>query len=243
MTSLQAFPHQGVLVVDSRSIADDLGIKHPNLLQTIDKHLSVIEDHFGRVCFETRPFETAGGIQNIRVGYLNEAQSTFVGTLSRNTDRVVLFKARLVKAFVEAKIRFQQESPPQPKLPPHIEAVEVAKAIGTIHDELSDIDPRLAQILIDRAMQTVQPLALSDGNKPKLAGAVEIAESLGFSVGKEQSSLGKAVAKSWRDAYESDPQESKRECGGAMRKLKVYPVDDPIVVATVKEFYAEREVA
>lgn len=129
-------------------------------------------------------------------------------------------------------------------LPPHKEAVEVAHSIADIHETLGDIDPRLAQILIDRAMQTVMPLPLLTGAAaPKLSGAVEMAENLGFSVGKEQSSLGRAIAKAWRDAYGSDPQETKRECGGAMRKLKVYPSDDPIVIATIKEFYSDREVA
>lgn len=131
----------------------------------------------------------------------------------------------------------------QPKLPPHQEVREVAETIVYVHENLSDIDPRLAQILIDRAMQTVQPLLPSAEPTVKLAGAVEIAEGLGFSVGKEQSSLGKAVAKAWREAYETEPQEVKRECGGAMRKLKVYPSDDPVVVATIKEFYCDREVA
>lgn len=131
----------------------------------------------------------------------------------------------------------------KPALPPHQEAKEVAETIVYIHEYLAGTDPRLAQILVDRAMQTVQPLLPSSTQEAKLSGAVELAGNLGFSVGKEQSTLGKAVAKAWRDAYGSDPQEVKRECGGAMRKLKVYPSDDPIVIATIKEFYADREVA
>lgn len=132
---------------------------------------------------------------------------------------------------------------PESNLPPHIEARQVAESVVYIHENLGDVDPRLAQILIDRAMQTVTPLLPSSNPEPKLSGAVEIAQSLGFNVGKEQSTLGKAIAKAWRNAYNADPQEVRRECGGAMRKLKVYPSDDPIVLATIKEFYSDREVA
>jgi prophage antirepressor-like protein len=131
----------------------------------------------------------------------------------------------------------------QPKLPPHQEAKEVAETIVYIQDYLAQTDPRLAQILIDRAMQTVQPLLMSSAPEVKLSGSVEIAELLGLSVGKEQSTLGRTVAKAWRDAYGTEPQEVKRECGGAMRKLKVYPTDEPIVIAAIKEFYSDREVA
>lgn len=133
--------------------------------------------------------------------------------------------------------------PTHSSLPPHIEAEEVSKCILNIHENLADIDPRLAQILIDRAMQTVQPLLPAGDPEVQLSGAVEMAEKLGFRVGKEQSTLGKTIAKAWRDAYGGDPQEVKRECGGAMRKLKVYPSDDPIVIATIKEFYSDREAA
>lgn len=244
MSSLQAFPHNGNLVVDSRSIAMDLGIQHRNLLVTIEKHLSVIQERFGQVAFETQTVvNSVGAVNESRIAYLTEAQATFVGTLSRNTDRVIAFKANLVQAFMAAKERFQTPSVSKQTLalPPHLEALEVAKSVRQIHDELSDIDPRLSQILIDRAMQTVQPL-LASATQPevKLSGCVEIAESLGFSVGKEQSTLGKAVAKAWRDAYGAEPQQLKRECGGAMRSLKVYPGDDPVIAATIREFYGER---
>lgn len=67
-----------------------------------------------------------------------------------------------------------------------------------------------------------------------------MAESLGFKVGKELSLLGKAAASAWRKEYGTEPQQSKRECGGAMRKLNLYPSNDPIVLQAIKAFYARR---
>lgn len=63
------------------------------------KQLSI----FGRVAFETRPFETAGGVQEREIALLNEGQSTLLITFMRNTERVIDFKVALVKAFLAAK--------------------------------------------------------------------------------------------------------------------------------------------
>jgi hypothetical protein len=129
------------------------------------------------------------------------------------------------------------QAPTQPQLPPHKEALEVSDCIVGIHGNLGDLDPRLAQILIDRAMQTVMPLGLPSAPEPTLAGAVEIATGLGFKVGKEQSQLGKAVARAWREAGNGEPLKAKRECGGAMRPISVYPTNDPTVIVAIKTFY------
>ena len=93
----------GSLVAESRFVAEALGVQHKSLLETIRTHLSVIESEFGRVAFETAPFETAGGVQMGKIVFLSEDQAMFVATLSRNTEQVVRFKAVLVKSFADAK--------------------------------------------------------------------------------------------------------------------------------------------
>lgn len=105
----------GVEVVDSRIIAEELGIQHDNLMETIRKHQPNIEDHFGMVTFETlplevSPFQTDKGGRPKRVAYLTEDQAIFVGTLSRNSQTVVEFKARLVKSFQTVRRLSQQPS-------------------------------------------------------------------------------------------------------------------------------------
>ncbi|GAB4007128.1 hypothetical protein GCM10028808_10410 [Spirosoma migulaei] len=94
---------QGLLVVNTVDVAKGLGIKHKNLLDTIRTHQKAIEGNFGRVAFETEPLQTGGGTQNRSVAYLTEDQALFIGTLSRNSTRVVAFKATLVQSFSTAR--------------------------------------------------------------------------------------------------------------------------------------------
>jgi hypothetical protein len=137
----------------------------------------------------------------------------------------------------------QSPEPAQPSLPPHKEAQAVAESIVYIHEHMAKVDVRLAQILIDRAMQTVQPVALLPGTTTRMEGAVRIAQLLGFKVGKEQATLGRAVAQAWRAAGKGDPQTANREVGGAMRDVKVYPSDDPIVTDAIRGYYQARNIA
>ncbi len=93
---------EGNQVVDSRVIAEGLGIKHKTLLETIRKYQTELES-LGRVAFETATLSTKGGNQLFSFCYLNELQCNFVVTLSRNTPQVVSFKLALVKAFYAAQ--------------------------------------------------------------------------------------------------------------------------------------------
>ena len=115
-------------------------------------------------------------------------------------------------------------------------AVETTDAIAHVQDILGASNPRLAQILIDYAMQDLKLPALP-GTADRLSGCVEIANDLGYRVGKELGQLGKYVASAWRSKFGTDPQRDKRECGGAMRNIAVYPSNEPIVIAAIKEFY------
>lgn len=115
-------------------------------------------------------------------------------------------------------------------------AVETTDAIAHVQDVLGASNPRLAQILIDYAMQDLKLPALP-GTSDRLSGCVEIANDLGYRVGKELGQLGKYVASAWRSKFGTDPQRDKRECGGAMRNIAVYPSNEPIVIAAIKEFY------
>lgn len=91
------------LRIDSRDMAELFDIKHSHFLRSINKHLNKIEEHFERVCFQNVPIKTNGGVQNFSVAYLTESQALYVGTFSRNTEIVIDFKAKLVKAFLEAR--------------------------------------------------------------------------------------------------------------------------------------------
>lgn len=104
MSNLTVIERDSVLVVDSRLIAQDLGIVHKNLLETLDSYRSKIEAAFGVVRFETeKPLKGSRGGRPERVAYLSEDQATLLMTFSRNTPRVVDCKVALVQAFSKAK--------------------------------------------------------------------------------------------------------------------------------------------
>ena len=102
MTSQIVFARDGQALTTSEIVASGVGIQHKNLLAIVRKYASDF-DEFGRVAFETRPFETAGGTQNREVALLNEQQATLLVTYCRNSEVVRKFKIALVKAFYEMR--------------------------------------------------------------------------------------------------------------------------------------------
>lgn len=92
--------YNGLAVTSSLAIAVGTDTQHKNVMELVRNYLADLEE-FGRVAFETRPFETAGGAQKREVAVLNEQQSTLLLTYMRNSDIVRRFKKALVKAFFE----------------------------------------------------------------------------------------------------------------------------------------------
>lgn len=93
-----------VLVVDSRLVAESLGIEHRALMQSLKNYEAQVEQAFGVVTFEmSKPPVGSQGGRPEKFAWLTEEQATFLMTLSRNTEQVVNCKANLVKAFVEAR--------------------------------------------------------------------------------------------------------------------------------------------
>lgn len=112
MSALDIIQRDGEFVVTSETVANGSGIQHKNVLELIQSNLADFED-FGGVAFETRPFETPGGVQQRRVALLNEPQATLLMTFQRNTEQVRHFKKALVKAFFE--MARQQAAPAVPQ--------------------------------------------------------------------------------------------------------------------------------
>ncbi|MHC9554015.1 Rha family transcriptional regulator [Corynebacterium diphtheriae] len=97
----------GELTTTSEIVAEGVGIQHKNVLETIRKNQADFEE-FGRVAFETRTRQTAGGPQKTNIAVLNREQAMFAMTLFRNTPVVVDFKKNLIKAFVAMEQRLGQ---------------------------------------------------------------------------------------------------------------------------------------
>ncbi|WP_299465780.1 Rha family transcriptional regulator [uncultured Microscilla sp.] len=95
-------------VVDSRLVAEALGVKHKALMATIQRYQAKIEE-FGSLPFETEVRKRDVGATTLRFCYLNENQAIFLGTLSRNTKKVVAFKSRLVQSFAYVRKTVQEQ--------------------------------------------------------------------------------------------------------------------------------------
>ena len=96
-----------VLVVDSRLVAQELGIEHSDWYQNVitnKKFQPSAEQAFGVLRFENgEPSGGAKGGRPEKYCLLTEEQSLFYTALSRNTPEVIELKIKLVKAFSEAK--------------------------------------------------------------------------------------------------------------------------------------------
>lgn len=91
------------LRVDSRILAEKLQNLHKNVMELIDRYTEQFK-RFGHLPFETEVgIRAQGGGKAERFALLNEDQSYFLLSLSRNTDHVVELKANLVAAFSEAR--------------------------------------------------------------------------------------------------------------------------------------------
>ncbi len=85
---------------DSLVIAEGTGVEHRKLKTTIRKHRERLEG-FGKLSAPYEAESTGGRPEKYYV--LNEEQATFLVTLLKNTDRVVSFKAELVRQFYEMR--------------------------------------------------------------------------------------------------------------------------------------------
>lgn len=104
MSAIVVIENNGELVVDSRLVAQDLGIEHESFMETVYEYQGQTEKAFGVLRFETgKPQKGSKGGRPPKYALLTEDQATFLMTLSRNTPEVVLCKINLVKAFSKAK--------------------------------------------------------------------------------------------------------------------------------------------
>lgn len=91
--------------IDSRLVAQALGIEHESLMRTLNTYRAELEA-LGILRFEIGEIKGRG--QPERYGLLNEDQAIFTATLSRNTRQVVDFKLKLTSAFSKARQHLQE---------------------------------------------------------------------------------------------------------------------------------------
>lgn len=168
MSNLNIITVDDQLVVDSRLIAEELEIAHKSLRQTIEKYLNELQG-FGTIAFETASSKMPDGRPNPkpeRFCYLNEDQATLLMTMSRNTEKVVICKVNLVKAFKQAKNAITQLQGNNQQLTQEIEKLQLELALAKEQTKLSDSQMKL--------MATVQLLeTLSPGLAPLVLGKAD----------------------------------------------------------------------
>ena len=132
-------------------------------------------------------------------------------------------------------------TPSQPQLPSRELAVETAVAIDRIQDILSKSNPRLAQILIDCAMNDVielqQPSIAPGQEFPEDCwyGLVQIATKMGIKTnGSTRVKLGQAIGKRVKELNLERVQE-KRLCNGQYEDIWCYR-DNDVVRNAIKEW-------
>lgn len=108
------FTPDGMPVIDTVTIAEGVNIEHKAVIQLVRKYESDF-NAFGRVTFEMRPFETAGGTQKREVALLNEDQATLLFTYLKNTEIARSLKVRVVKAFRDCRDELAQSKAAAPQ--------------------------------------------------------------------------------------------------------------------------------
>lgn len=202
--------------VDSKVLAEQLGIHHKNALALIDANKPEFEE-FGRVAFETRTLETKGGKQKQRIALLNEDQSYFLLTLTRNNERTKRLKVELVKAFSRFRQHQQSESD---YLPFYHELHDQVKALSDLaHQCGSNAPERVFHININKLIN--EAFGLKSGQRPNLPGHMRAKVTAANVIAKEL--LEEAIARGYdhKAAHLHVKQGVKAFANASVRRLEV----------------------
>ncbi|MGL6342313.1 MAG: Rha family transcriptional regulator [Waterburya sp.] len=166
MSDLTVFQHEdGYLVVDSRLIAQELGIEHESFMKTVDRYKNQAEQAFGFLRFEVGEIQGRG--QPEKFVYLTEDQATFLMTLSRNTPEVVRCKILLVTQFSKAKKLLEEQGYKQvPHTSIYVKRLEDVRD-HIIEDHLWSVFREGAEVLllVEKDFRVpVQQMDLCDGS-------------------------------------------------------------------------------
>ena len=157
---LITFTEDGTPVIDTVTIAKGVNVEHRAVIQLVRKYESDF-NAFGRVTFEMRPFETAGGTQKREVALLNEDQATLLFTYLKNSEIARSLKIRVVRAFRDCRDELA-------KVNANPLAAMLAKPKSELFLELSQISKKNEELeaanqkLIEQAANDAPKVAFTD---------------------------------------------------------------------------------
>ena len=232
----------GVLLVDSRLLAQELGIQHRSFYQKlILKYQQEIEEDWGFLRFEIAKIaEASQRGRPEKYAYLTEQQSYLILTYSKNTVQARQCKRNLVKAFDEAKKLIQEVIlPPQnandaPALPSAKERLETICMGMDLLERLGGCDQRTELQLKDQ----VRNILLADKLQPSSTEITttqtrleypvsDRAMSLGYRPDSRQlQQIGKQASRLYQERHDTKPIQREQFVGGATRMVNVYGFND-----------------
>lgn len=148
----------GTAITTSQAIAHGTDSQHKNVMELVRQYAADLNE-VGRVAFETRPFETAGGTQRRPVAVLDEPAAALLMTYLRNTAMVRDFKKRLVAEFY--RLRATQAAPALTDDELIHRALEVsARRVAELSEKVAELEPK-AQVA-DQLLDAEGDLAVKD---------------------------------------------------------------------------------
>ena len=163
--------------IDSRIVADELGIQHESMVQNLERYRDKL-GLLGVFRFQTeKPLAGSKGGRPVRFALLNEDQAYFAVTLSRNTEQAVEVKFRLVRAFGEA--RKQQDARQAQYLPFYHLAHDAARSMAqTAQQRGSEAPEQVFHTNVERLINRV--FGIEAGQRASLSLAMRNAVSTAY---------------------------------------------------------------
>lgn len=143
--------------IDSRLIADSLGVKHQNTYELIKSYKPDFEE-LGLLRFQTGAVKEAGGrgTKYIKYAMLNEDQAYLLLTYSRNTVKVRALKVKLVQAFRDARKALETHQ------------AEYLPGYHAMHDELAHLDANSRHIHMNFNRLVNKAVGIGSGERSSL---------------------------------------------------------------------------
>lgn len=250
MNNLAVEERDKTLVVDSRLVAQELGVKHGDWLRNIlIKYQQEIEADFGVIRFENgKPLKGSKGGRPEQYAYLTEEQATVLMTYSRNTEQVRNCKRKLVKAFIEAK-KLISSAQTQSILPSAREQLETVELGMNLLGKLGGWDERTNLLLKDRVRNILLDNELQPTLKPATVEPRRLeypvsdrAITLGYKPTNSQlQQIGKRAAKLYQEKHGCQSPKREQFVGGATRLVNVYGHEDLEILDEAIATIMERE--